>query len=61
MLVHEYRSVPYVDPNLPSELLPEDWLGKKATQLLQEYHGLLTDKANAFVDSVLAKVPIPPP
>lgn len=61
MLVHEYRSFPYVDPNLPSELLPEDWLGNKATQLLQEYHRLLTDEANAFVDSVLAKTPIPPP
>lgn len=61
MLVHEYRSFPYVDPNLPSELLPKDWLGDKATQLLQEYHRLLMAKANAFVDSVLAKAPIPPP
>ncbi len=61
MLVHEYRSFPYVDPNLPSELLPEDWLGNKATQLFQEYHRLLTAKANAFVDSVLAKASIPPP
>jgi len=61
MLVHEYRSFPYVDPNLPSELLPKGWLGDKATQLFQEYHRLLTAKANAFVDSVLAKVPVPPP
>ena len=61
MLVHEYRSFPYVDPNLPSELLPNDWLGDKATQLFQEHHRLLTPKANAFVDSVLAKAPIPPP
>jgi len=61
MLVHEYRFFPYVDPNLPTELLPEEWLGYKATQLLQEYHGLLTHEANAFVDGVLAKVPIPPP
>ncbi len=60
MLVHEYRSFPYVDPNLPSQLLPEDWLGDKATQLFQEYHGLLTPEANAFVDGVLAKAPIPP-
>ncbi len=60
-IVHEYRSFPYVDPNLPSELLPEEWLGSKATQLFQEYHRLLTAKANAFVDSVLAKALIPPP
>lgn len=61
ILVHEYRSFPYVDPNLPSELLPNDWLGDKATQLFQEYHSLLTAEANAFVDGVLAKVPIPSP
>jgi phenylacetic acid degradation operon negative regulatory protein len=27
MLIHEYRSSPYVDPNQPSELLPDGWLG----------------------------------
>jgi phenylacetic acid degradation operon negative regulatory protein len=57
MLVHEYRSSPYVDPNLPRELLPDDWLGERATQLFQQYHNLLVEKAEAFVDSVLAKAP----
>ena len=38
MLIHEYRSSSCVDPNLPSELLPDDWLGEKATQLFQQYH-----------------------
>ena len=59
MLVHDYRSSPYVDPNLPLELLPPDWLGHKAIRLFQEYHGLLTAGANAFVDEVLAKEPPP--
>ena len=31
MLIHEYRSSPYVDPNLPPELLPDDWLGESDT------------------------------
>jgi phenylacetic acid degradation operon negative regulatory protein len=57
MLIHEYRSSPYVDPNLPLELLPNDWLGEKATQIFQQYHDLLIEKAEAFVDSVLTKAP----
>jgi phenylacetic acid degradation operon negative regulatory protein len=57
MLVHEYRFSPYVDPNLPLELLPDGWLGHRATQLFQQYHDTLSEKAEAFVDTVLAKVP----
>ena len=57
MLIHEYRSSPYVDPNLPLELLPDDWLGERATQLFQQYHDLLVRGAEAFLDSVFAKTP----
>lgn len=57
MLIHEYRSSPYVDPNLPLELLPNDWLGEEAKQLFQQYHDLLVDEAETYVDSVLAKAP----
>ena len=57
MLIHEYRSSPYVDPNLPLELLPDDWLGEEATQLFQQFHDLLIEEAEAFVDSILAKAP----
>ena len=57
MLVHEYRFSPYVDPNLPLELLPDDWLGHRAAQLFQQCHDLLAEKAEAFVDAVLAKTP----
>jgi phenylacetic acid degradation operon negative regulatory protein len=57
MLIHEYRSSPYVDPNLPLELLPDDWLGGRATQLFQQYRNLLVEKAEAFVDSVFARAP----
>jgi phenylacetic acid degradation operon negative regulatory protein len=57
MLVHEFRSFPYVDPNLPLELLPADWLGDRAMQLFQQVHDLLFEGAESFVDSVLAKAP----
>jgi phenylacetic acid degradation operon negative regulatory protein len=57
MLIHEYRSSPCVDPNLPPELLPEDWLGDEAAQVFQRYHDLLSKQAEAFVDAVLAQAP----
>jgi phenylacetic acid degradation operon negative regulatory protein len=55
MLVHEYRSSPYVDPNLPLELLPAEWLGQKAAQMFQQYRDLLVEQAETFVDSVFAQ------
>ncbi len=57
MLVHEYRSSPYVDPNLPLELLPEHWLGERAAQLFQQHRDLLTERAELYVDSVLDRTP----
>jgi phenylacetic acid degradation operon negative regulatory protein len=51
-LIHEYRKLPFFDPDLPAELLPEDWLRPKAAALFREYHGLLTEKANEYFDSV---------
>ena len=57
MLVHKYRSSPYVDPNLPLELLPGGWLGHRATDLFQQYHDLLSEEAEAFVDAVLVRAP----
>ena len=58
MLVHEYRSSPYVDLNLPPELLQDGWMGLGATQLFKQYHDLLSEKAEAFVDEVLAQAPL---
>lgn len=57
MLIHEYRQFPFIDPHLPRDLLPEDWLADEATQLFQDYHRLLTDGANQFVDSVFVAAP----
>lgn len=57
MLLHEYREFPFVDPRLPPELLPSDWLGVEATEVFKEYYALLTAKANQFVDSVFERAP----
>jgi phenylacetic acid degradation operon negative regulatory protein len=51
-LIHEYRKLPFLDPDLPRELLPENWLRPQAAALFDEYHNLLTEKANEYFDSV---------
>jgi phenylacetic acid degradation operon negative regulatory protein len=50
-LIHEYRKLPFFDPDLPLELLPGNWLRPQAAALFDEYHGLLTEKANEYFDS----------
>ena len=52
-LIHEYRRLPFFDPDLPGALLPEDWLRPKAAALFQDFHDLLTEKATDYVNSVL--------
>jgi phenylacetic acid degradation operon negative regulatory protein len=54
-LIHEYRKLPYLDPDLPRELLPENWLRPQAAALFDEYHNSLTEKANEYFDSVTNK------
>jgi phenylacetic acid degradation operon negative regulatory protein len=51
-LIHEYRKLPFLDPDLPRELLPKNWLRPQAAALFSEYHGLLAEKANEYFDSV---------
>ena len=53
LLIHEYRKLPFYDPDLPEELLPETWLRPKAALLFKEYHDLLTDKATEYLNSVM--------
>jgi phenylacetic acid degradation operon negative regulatory protein len=53
LLIHEYRKLPFYDPDLPEGLLPEDWLRPKAATLFQEFHDLLTDRATEYFNSVV--------
>jgi phenylacetic acid degradation operon negative regulatory protein len=52
-LIHDYRMFPFRDPDLPPELLPENWSGRAAHEVFLEAHGLLRDPAVGFVDGVL--------
>jgi phenylacetic acid degradation operon negative regulatory protein len=51
-LIHEYRRLPFLDPDLPRELLPGSWLRPEAAALFSEYHDSLAEKANEYFDSV---------
>ncbi len=44
-LVHDYRKFTYVDPGLPSTLLPAHWPGTVAAALFREYYALISEKA----------------
>ena len=50
-LIHEYRRLPFYDPDLPIELLPKNWLRPQAAKIFSEYHDLLANKANEYFDS----------
>ncbi|MFQ5408622.1 MAG: PaaX family transcriptional regulator C-terminal domain-containing protein, partial [Anaerolineales bacterium] len=56
-LTHQYRYFPFHDPYLPAQLLPDNWRGGEAVQLFRDYHSLLRNNAEAYVDQVLAGAP----
>ena len=37
-LVHEWRRFPFLDPDLPGDLLPRDWSGYRAAELFHHLH-----------------------
>lgn len=51
-LVHEYRKFLFVDPVLPAELLPSEWLGDDARRLFQMYYEILAPGAQRYLDQV---------
>lgn len=44
-LVHEWRRFPFLDPQLPTTLLPEDWVGRRARELFHDRHNAWRDGA----------------
>jgi phenylacetic acid degradation operon negative regulatory protein len=47
-LVHDFRKFAYVDPGLPSELLPAHWPGTSAASLFREYYAELDAKSQRY-------------
>ena len=44
-----WRRLPYLDPGLPTDLLPQSWSGTRAAETFFALHGLLAEPAHAFV------------
>ncbi len=47
-LVHDYRKFAYVDPGLPSELLPAHWPGTSAASVFREYYAAIEAKSQRY-------------
>lgn len=47
-LVHDYRRFTYLDPGLPSELLPAHWPGTAAAALFREYYAAIERKSQRY-------------
>jgi phenylacetic acid degradation operon negative regulatory protein len=48
----DWRRLPYLDPGLPAELLPDGWVGIRAAELFFALRALLEEPARAYVKSV---------
>ena len=53
-LVHDFRKFAYLDPGLPSELLPAHWPGTTAASLFREYYALLGRKSQRYFERCVA-------
>ena len=52
MLVHEWRKFPFLDPDLPVELLPGRWPRARARQVFKERHDAWGDVAHDYFRSL---------
>jgi phenylacetic acid degradation operon negative regulatory protein len=51
-LVHAWRRFPFIDPDLPDDLLPRDWPRRKAYELFRERHERWGPAAQEHFDSL---------
>lgn len=63
LLIQEYRKILLRDPQLPSDLLPDNWHGLEAYQLCRSLYRNVFAAADAFLASSLSTPdgPLPPP
>lgn len=53
-LVHAWRKFPFLDPDLPRELLPANWPRDRALDVFRQRHGLWHDTAQDYFGSLEA-------
>lgn len=56
-LVHEWRRFPFLDPQLPRELLPRRWTGTRAAELFHRRHAEWRQAAQRRWDELVAAEP----
>jgi len=54
-LVHDFRKFTYIDPGLPSVLLPAAWSGSSAAALFRRYYAALKVRSDRFFERVAAR------
>jgi phenylacetic acid degradation operon negative regulatory protein len=52
MLVHEWRRMPLIDPRLPADLLPPDWIGHEAAAAFRARHDEWSTPARRAWESI---------
>ncbi|MFE4536952.1 PaaX family transcriptional regulator C-terminal domain-containing protein [Streptomyces scopuliridis] len=50
LALDSWRQLPYADPGLPAELLPENWPGERSAEVFGRLHTRLRDLGLAFVE-----------
>ena len=55
LLVHEWRKFLFTDPDLPGDLLPDDWAGHAAARFFAQEAARLLPAVARFVDDCLAR------
>ena len=53
-MLTDWRRLPYSDPGLPAELLPDDWIGLRAAEAFFTLRSLLEEPARAYVREVIS-------
>ncbi|MFD8641967.1 PaaX family transcriptional regulator C-terminal domain-containing protein [Streptomyces zaomyceticus] len=54
LVLDSWRRLPYADPVLPAELLPDDWPGRRSAEVFAALHELLRDRGAEFVRPYVA-------
>jgi phenylacetic acid degradation operon negative regulatory protein len=57
LLVHAWRKFPFLDPDLPAELLPAGWPRRRAYELFVARHSAWAGAARAWFDELEAGRP----
>ncbi|MGW0395310.1 PaaX family transcriptional regulator [Streptomyces sp. NPDC003042] len=59
-MLTQWRRLPYLDPGLPSELLPANWNAVAARQIFQQLHDVLATPSLSHVQHVTGLAEVPP-